>query len=261
MSDTVEGRQLKAAIKQLIKKNGHTYSDLAEVLNVSLPTARRYMSKDDLSVDTLVAICEWLGLTFVELVRMADAQRHKPTFLTLEQEKFFASLPHFYTYLRFLGGGMTPAEIEERFGISGASTERYLVELEQMELISRDDQGRPRLRIIWPAHWNFPGPLQAKYTPGLYRTAVDHLTARSAVPEHRDEYGKEFFFMMDSLLLRPSTYGEYVRELVALYEKYNTLGRHEAKVASRDELQLCSSLLGIDRFDPITAAMGPVKEL
>lgn len=260
MSDTVEGRQIKAAIKQLIKKGGHTYADLAKALGVSLPTVRRYLSKDDLSVDTLVAIADWLGLSFVELVKMAEQQRHLPTFLTLAQEEYFAAFPHFYTYLRFLGGGMSPAEIETKFHLTPKTTERYLVELEQLELVSRAD-GRVRLRVAWPAHWNFPGPLQKKYAPAIYRTAVDRLTAKSAAPEHKPDYGKEFFFMMDSLLLRESTYGEYVKEIVALYQKYNTIGRHESRVAERKELRLCSSLLGIDQIDPLTETMGTVKNL
>jgi len=256
VSDSLESQRLKSAVKALLKQGGHRYEDLAAVLGVSLPTVRRILTKDDLSVDRMAQICRWLGITFKELVELAEKERATLTTLTEEQEHFFAAFPRVYAYLRCLGAGMTPTQIEGRFGLLKTSSHRYLADLSALGLIEEDRAGAVRLLIPWPASWRFPGPLQATFGSQLFRTTVDHLEEQAANPALKADYGKTFFFFLDLLRLTPPTYKEYVREMVELFRKYTTLGRFEAKTRSSAELVPCAAILGIDRWDAMAAVLG-----
>lgn len=261
MSKGTEGERIKEAIKSILKSRGYRYADLADALKVSLPTIRRMLTKDDLSIDRLSAIASWLGMSFFELMEVSRHNVAEFSYLTVEQEDFFSLYPSHYTYLRYLASRLTPADIQSKCGIRQESTGRYIRDLEKLGLIERLADKSTRLTIPWPANWRFPGPLQERYALSTYYKAVDYLTSHTVKQFASGGGHDDFFFMLDSLSLQQSSYDEYLRELKDLFKKYNAIGKLEGRTLPREKLRICSALLGLDRFDPLTATMGDVKDL
>lgn len=258
-SSSDQSSQIKQVIKELLKKADYTYEDLAKALHVSLPTVRRFLTKEDIGLERLLAICDWLGISLEELGALANRVPLKITYLSEVQESFFASFPDAYTYLRYLGRGLRPQEIEEQYGISAKATRWYLNELSALELIDVTSTNKVRFKIPWPANWLFPGPLEKKFGRAIYHAATDHLLKRVGGISGKFE-DADFFLMLDSILLCDRSYEEYLNELRGLYRKYSTIGRHELKTMPRNRLHLTSVLHGIDRADFITEGMAQVKE-
>jgi hypothetical protein len=83
---------------------------------------------------------------------MANRTPLKVNYLTEEQENYFASFPDAYTYLRYLGRGMTPEEIESQFNISPKATKWYLTELKTLDVVEVSASRKARLKISWPSN-------------------------------------------------------------------------------------------------------------
>lgn len=64
-------QRIKFTIKGLLKKQGANYEKLADELGVSLPTVRRLLTSDSLSVERLSKICDFLKITFPELIQLS----------------------------------------------------------------------------------------------------------------------------------------------------------------------------------------------
>lgn len=138
--------ELKASVKSLMKRRGRTYAELAERLGVSLPTVKRILGPEDLSVGRLLEICEWLDVTLSDLETLAglEAKRRAGDF-TAAQEEFLAKNPNYLTYFAVLHSGDSPEKIARDHGLTAKSTELYLLRLEKLELLHRDSKGRVRL--------------------------------------------------------------------------------------------------------------------
>ncbi len=258
---THESRFIKNVLKDLMGRQGRNYAELAAALGVSLPTVRRILSKEDITLERLLAICAWLGVSLLDVANMARRWDVQPTLMSREQEAFFVRFPRFYTYLRYLGRGLSPQDIAARQGLSAKSTERYLTELSVLELIEVAADGRVRLLITWPAHWSFPGPLEEAFARRANTGVIDHLLAKATHAGEGPKNGSDYFFMTDSTMLPPDAYAECVREMGELFRKYNAISRLESKSRRDPHQPVTSVLLGIDHFDAMTAAMGDVTEL
>ncbi|MEZ4742945.1 MAG: hypothetical protein R3B45_10940 [Bdellovibrionota bacterium] len=209
------------------------------------------MSKEDISLERLLKICNWLGISLTDVSAAADSQSFKANHLTLEQEEYFAAFPKYFTYLRYLARGYTPSQIEEIFCLSDAKTDKYLLELEQLEIISRN----PNIKLIipWPIQFRFPGPLQKKFFNKIQSYLVKRL---SMIELNQENTALPTFYFADSLLLLPESYRKYREEIQKLYEKWTMIGRSEMRLSNPTELIPATSLLGIGAFDAITEAMG-----
>lgn len=151
---------LKSGVKVLMKKRGRTYADLAEHLELSLPTVKRILGPEEMSLGRLLQICEWLDLSLADLETMANLEAKKEVGeFTPEQEKFLTDNPGFLAYFAHLHSSETPEKIAKDYSLTAKSTELYLLRLERIGLLRRDSKGRVRL-----AHRAFPnfskdGPL------------------------------------------------------------------------------------------------------
>lgn len=151
----LDGDRLKEALKTVLKNEGRTYADVAEVLGLSLPTVKRILGPEELPLSRLLKICSWLKVSLGELEALAGLQaKENRESLTLEQEEFFVRHPEFLSYLAALHGGDRPDKIATEHGLNAKSTELYLLRLERMGFLTRDAKGRVHLQ-----HRDFPAVL------------------------------------------------------------------------------------------------------
>lgn len=258
MAMPFEEKQIKDSIKKIMKKRGLDQQTLAKRLNVSLPTVRRVLTKDRLTVDRLVEICRILEISLNQLISMSLTEEMQHSFIDEKQEEFFSKQPHYYLYLRYLGRGMTPQEIENEFKISKESTRKYLAKLESLGVIKVKDR-KTTLTIKWPHTFRFPGPLQKVFHRSIGREMADHLAEQSIA--NQSGWSTDFFYMTHSLRLSPQNYKKCVSEYSELYKKYRYLSSVDEGTLHWRQLVTAGSIVGIDKFDFFVKVVGPLKNL
>lgn len=130
-----KSQKIKAVIKDLLKKKNITYEDLAEQLECSVPTIKRVLGPEELTLNRLLQLCEIVDIDLAELEAMTGAGEVREERFTPDQEAFLAKNRNFFAYLMQLFSGETPKQIAEKFGLTQRSTDKYLIGLEKQELI------------------------------------------------------------------------------------------------------------------------------
>ena len=250
--------RIKSTIKQLLKKQGANYKKLASELGVSLPTVRRFLTSDSLSIERLSKICDFLKITFPELIQISFHEQKETEPLSEELEEIFVKHPDMYTVLRYLGRGIEIADISKQFNLSPKRVQEYLQKLESLKLIQIQKNNFVHVLIRWPAPWRKNGPLFKKFGRDLYWRAVDHFYEKT-IQNDGVYNNKGFYFFLDSVLLSHSTYEEYVRDVRQLKEKYYHLSQIEQKSLQPNELKVINALLGIDQVDLLAKVMASPK--
>lgn len=165
-------------LKTRMKEKGKTYRDLARELGLSLPTVKRMMSGGEFTLDRLLRICSWLGLSFVELSDGVRARQEAAATFTPAQEKALArNLPVLNFFLALEEARGETSRVKARFGLSERSMLRYLEALERIGLVKLSHAGEPVLatsparRRVWDDH----GPLGQVHA----RAFIEGMAARA----------------------------------------------------------------------------------
>lgn len=138
--------ELKEIIKRILKEQSYTYSDLAQVLSCSVPTVKRVLGPEEISLERLLTICDFLKVSLSDLEKMSQIQKQNSrTFFTPEQEEFLAAHPNYLSYFSNLYNGETPESMQQKFRLTKRSNELYLIRLEKHDLLRVDAKGRVRL--------------------------------------------------------------------------------------------------------------------
>lgn len=133
----LQTHKIKMVLKEQLKKNKITYDDLADELEVSVPTIKRWMGDADIGLTDLIRICDVLNLNLGDLQALTEKIQgdKNANALTEEQQKFFVKNPNFFAYFIKIMDGMTPEQIAEKFKLTKLSTDKYLVRLEKLGVI------------------------------------------------------------------------------------------------------------------------------
>lgn len=130
-----KSQKIKAVIKDLLKKKNITYDDLAEQLDCSVPTIKRILGPEELTLNRLLQLCEIVEIDLAELETLTGAGEVREESFTPEQEAFLAKNRNYFAYLMKLFGGDSPKQIAEKYGLTQRSTDKYLIGLEKQDLI------------------------------------------------------------------------------------------------------------------------------
>lgn len=172
MGDTkLVTQEIKQVLKTLLKKQKRTYQELADYVGVSLATIKRIMTFEDIGLERLLKILQFLEIDLADLnqlVGMNKANKIEP--YTKEQEEFFVKNLNYFSYFNLLINGKTPDEIASLYGLKTLSTEKYLLKLEQLELIKKSTVGKITV------------PIKKNLRPGgvLHKAHLKHITSKLA---------------------------------------------------------------------------------
>lgn len=127
---------LKDAIKSVLKQQKKTYDDLADELEISVPTVKRILTKEELSLSRLLQICSYLKVTLTELEKIANHNKSNArNAFTEKQEEFLSKNTNYLTFLLMMYSGLSLEEIQKKSKISEKSVKLYLLRLEKLDLI------------------------------------------------------------------------------------------------------------------------------
>src|SRR5262245_40253817 len=159
------------AVKELLKQRGITYAQLADGLECSLPTIKRWLNKPALPLDRLLEIAEVANVDFAEICKRADQLRPQHHVFSDEQDALFVERPEMLVYFRELMVGKTPSEIAVQFGLNMRSSSLYQKHLEHVGLIKRKPRNRVKLLVRPPVGFG-PGSLYLKKEMQNFLTSI-----------------------------------------------------------------------------------------
>ena len=90
MDASLAQNKIKAALKQVLKKQNHTYADLAKVWGCSVPTVKRQLGPEEMPLSRLLTALEWLDLTLSDLHKIAESEELEAPKYTQRQNEFLA---------------------------------------------------------------------------------------------------------------------------------------------------------------------------
>lgn len=170
-------------LKRSLKETGHTYSDVARQLRLSVPSVKRLFTSGDLSLARVDLICELIGVPLPALVERAIERRTPENQLTLGQEKEITADPKLFM-ITWLVLGRTPYEtIMRDYQFTRAEAQRYLIRLDRLKVIELQPANRVRVLVNRRFSWIRGGPVQRYIHQTLLREFLSHRFAGAT-----DEY-------------------------------------------------------------------------
>jgi transcriptional regulator with XRE-family HTH domain len=233
-------QKIKEAIKDLLKKKGLTYEDLSAQLECSVPTIKRILGPEELSLTRLFQLCEILDISLSDLETMTKTQGDKDEVFTPEQEAFLAKNKNYFAYLMQLFSGESPKQIAEKHKLTDRATDKYLIGLEKQELIRVT--GKQKVK---PAFKSLPhlgmGVLSRAYFESLISSSARYFISVISAGlrnEKFSETGETAKFSFSGLSVTKASYLAYTAERNRAFNEFEKLAAFEEKTMDPSELMV-----------------------
>jgi len=156
MSTTTD---LVLAIKQELKASHTTYAELARRLGMAESSVKRMLSRGDMPLSRIDAICHALALDFADLARrVADSQPGLKE-LTHEQERAVVADKKLLLVAICVLSQWTLEQITAAYRLSEADTVAALAQLDRIGIVELRPLNRYRLRLAKAFRWRPHGPV------------------------------------------------------------------------------------------------------
>jgi len=161
MGDTT---RIILALKRALRSRGITYAMLAKRISLSEPSVKRILSRGSLSLPRLERICEATGISLEELIRPVPSEPAEvSSTLSAAQETALAADPQLLACFYLMTNGHTPREAAAQLGCDDKQLRRWLVKLDNLQLVELRARLGARLRVHAPISWRDDGPIRRTY--------------------------------------------------------------------------------------------------
>lgn len=215
-----ESKQLVNTLKQELKRQGKTYADLTEVLELSHASVKRVFAECHFTLERLERVCHFLGLDLLELARISEREAEKIDQLTIEQEQELVTDTKFLCVAHALLNRWTVDEITSTYAIDAHEAIRYLARLDRMKLIDLLPGNRVKLLVSHRFSWIKAGPIQHFFEKELQ---ADYFNSTFNKPE-------ELRLFVSSMLSRGST-DLIMEKMKKLADEVNQLHLQDEKLS------------------------------
>jgi transcriptional regulator with XRE-family HTH domain len=220
-----ETHRIILALKRALRSRGITYAMLAKRIALSEPSVRRILSRGSLSLPRLERICEATGISLDELIRPVSsaASEHSST-LSAVQETALAADSQLLACFYLMTNGHTPREVAAELGADEKQLRRWLVKLDNLDLVELRARLGARLRVHTPVSWREDGPIRRTYEQQV-----------------REEFMRSSFLAQDEALhFRSAEMSEASRQvlqrkLARLTADFNELAELDRHLPSREK--------------------------
>ena len=219
-----ETNRIILALKRGLRSRGITYAVLAKRISLCEPSVKRILSRGSLSLPRLERICEAAGISMDELMRPVPSTGENSSTLSAAQEAALAADPELLGCFYLLTNGRTPREVAAELGADEKVLRRWLVKLDNLELVELRARLGARLRVHAPISWRDDGPIRRTY---------EHQV--------REEFMRSAFAAQDEALhFRSAELSEasrmvLQRKLAKLSADFNELAELDRHLPSRDK--------------------------
>ncbi len=155
--------QIMNQLRLRSRSQGLTQEVLAQRMQVSHPTLKRWFAGRGVSLRTVKKLCDALGITLFDVVSSVEKVAPAQITYSLSQEEFLAQNPACLAFFDYLLQGHTPASIGRRFRIEKTQIERFLSQLEKISLIDWLPHNKARCKVTGEPVWRKNGPLAQRF--------------------------------------------------------------------------------------------------
>ena len=237
-----KSQKIKQVLKDLFKKKKLTYEEIAEQLDCSLPTVKRILGSEELTLTRLLQLCEIAEIDLADLELLTKERAVAEEKFTAEQETFLAKNPSYLAYLMKLFGGESPKQIADKHKLTQRSTDKYLVGLEKLGLIHVT--GKQKVKPAFKSVPSFgDGPLGRLHFESLItgsakffiEVAKDGMRIKAMGGAAKEERPRALWGIHSAKVTRES-YDRWVSEQEKTRKDFERLCIFEEKTKSPDEL-------------------------
>jgi transcriptional regulator with XRE-family HTH domain len=174
-----EQKALIQTLRDVLKAKGYTYARLAREMGLSEVTVKRILGgSQSCTLDRLVAICERIDVSFLDLAALARKEEEVDHVLTPAQEAYFGERPAHFAIIKALSLGATAEEIRAEFKLTDARFFKVLRALEKLGLLDVLPGSKFRLRVRGNIRWTHRGPLARRILRPQIVSFLDHVDRR-----------------------------------------------------------------------------------
>lgn len=148
------------ALKRELRRQGMTYSSVAEKLDLSESSIKRMFANSSFSLKRLQQICDLVSLEIGDLAVIADEQRRDIEQLSEEQEEILVSDPKLLLVAFLLLNHWTVDKILESYQIDDLEMIQLLAKLDRLKIIDLLVDNKVRMRLSRTFSWRPNGPIQ-----------------------------------------------------------------------------------------------------
>jgi predicted transcriptional regulator len=251
--------RMRGLIKELMKKRGVGYDDLAIALGVSHSTVKRILNSEDLSLGRIEELAKFFQMETLELISLCKEVDVTSQELSEEQELYLAQQTDVAHYFWLLLNGQSSQDIAARHGLTRQTSERYLSTLADLGFIERSGRGLVRLRYKWPIGFRFGGPLYKVFTEKIFQGFLRHLIKKVRALEGQKPSAPGFTIKVVQFILTKPAYDKLLQDSAELVAKYTSESRLQLATTPQEQLSTVSLMVGIDRFDAIADVFGELR--
>jgi len=260
-----KSQKIKSVIKDLLKKKSITYEDLAQDMECSIPTIKRILGQEELSVNRLLQLCEILDIDLGELNALTnETDKNTEEAFNEEQQVFLAKNKTHFAYLMKLFEGKTPKQIAEEFGLTDRSTDKYLIALEKQDLIRVT--GKNKVKPTFKGSPSFGSGVLAKvYFESFIRTGsdffVDQIHAALAKANSPDRVKYSARYSMTAMKATRESYLAFAKAQDAAFSEFEKISTFEEKTKKPEELIHTVIIMAHTQVPEMTPALKKVANI
>ena len=241
MENDLRTSKLIAALQKIMKKEKRTYAELADYLQVSLPTVKRMFSIGEMSISRLMRVCEFLAISFSDLAELCRDEKEGQFQFSKDTETFFSQKPHYLAYLFQLIDGKSPTEIENQYKISSYSTKKYLQKLTELKLIRYKEDQLITL-VKGSIVWDDEGILGQTFTKSM----IESFSKKALTNLNKNH---NMLLHLNGWQLSNENYLELKEDLTKLCQKYRQLSNYNKRIFGKDALKNYSFMAIADNWE------------
>lgn len=231
-------RPIIDTLKQELRKQGVTYKQVAQGLELSEASVKRLFSEYSFTLSRLGQVCALLNLEIGDLIHQMEKNINLTTHLTMEQEQELVADTKLLLMAYFLMNKLEFSDIIRIYDISETEGIRLLARLDRMKIIDLLPGNRVKLLISNNFKWISNGPI---------RRLHDQIIQSEFVDSKFDGPG-EFHNLISGMLSRTAN-AEIIRKMKRLAEETNEL-KIESESLPLDQRFGVSVMMAIRPWEP-----------
>jgi DNA-binding Xre family transcriptional regulator len=155
---------IASTLKRLYRAKGLRYREVAEALEISEVSVKRYMSGQGLTLPLLERLCAMIDLSVLDLMDIVrQDQVQGADALTLQQEEALAADPFLSIILFLMLRGWTVEELQKEFELPEWEINKHLTRLDALGLIVLFPGNRVKMKICKAPKVQPGGPLMSLF--------------------------------------------------------------------------------------------------
>lgn len=210
-------------LKQCLKAQGKTYSDVAHVLNLSEASVKRMFSEHQFSLQRLDAICQMMAMNFSDLVKKMEASQTKIEQLSHNQELQIIQDMEMILVTVCVFNHWTIENITEFFTLSYEDCVGKLLKLDKIGVIELLPHNKVKLCVSPNFSWIEDGPFE--------RFFRQHVGQEYFNSDFKCEFGR--IHVLNGMLSKSSA-AEFQRKFMRLVQEFTEVVRENAAMPLED---------------------------